>query len=29
MEHEQVNLELPKGTELAYDGMTFELADPA
>lgn len=29
MEHDQVNLELPKGIELAYDGMTFELVDPA
>jgi phosphoribosyl 1,2-cyclic phosphate phosphodiesterase len=28
MEHEETNKGLPKGMELAYDGMTFILADP-
>jgi len=28
MDHDQVNLALPNGIELAYDGMIFELADP-
>ena len=28
LEHQETNKGLPKGMELAYDGMTFDLSDP-